>query len=127
MAQAGKVLIIEDEPIVALSLREVLSSAGYVVVGIARNVGDALSIAQSTLPDLVVCDVQLTGRRDGVEGAVLLQDIHNIPVVFLTAQGDQETRARAAAVQPVAYLHKPVSVQQVLAAVEQGLRKPDQT
>jgi len=128
MAHSAKVLIIEDEPIVALSLREVLVSAGYDVVGIARSVADALRLAQSTLPEIMICDVQLAGRRDGVEGVVLLRDIHKIPVVFLTAQGDKEARARAAAVQPVAYLYKPVPRNRCLLPSNKGFRgatRPD--
>jgi two-component system, response regulator PdtaR len=82
-----KVLIVEDEPLIALSLRDVLTLAGFEVVGVAARVSDALTIAQNTPPDVTILDVRLAGKRDGIEGAVQLRRILNIPVVFLTAQG----------------------------------------
>ena len=81
-----KVLIVEDEPLIALSLRDVLTLAGFEVVGVAARVSDALTIAHNTPPDVAILDVRLAGKRDGIEGAVQLRRILN-PVVFLTAQG----------------------------------------
>ena len=98
-----KVLIAEDGALIAM--REVLSLIGLEVVGVAASVNDALCLAQNTQPDLAIFDVRLAGKRDGIEAAALLRDIIDIPVVFLTANGDQE----------------PVSSQQIVAAVESAL------
>ena len=116
-----KVLIVEDEPLIALSLRDVLTLVGFEVVGIAARVSDALIIAQNTPPDVAIFDVRLAGKRDGIEGAVQLRRILDIPVVFLTAQGDEDTRARAAFLNPVGYLLKPVHSEQIVAALHKAL------
>ena len=121
-----KVLIAEDNALIAMSLREVLSLIGLEVVGVAASVNEAVCLAQNTRPDLVIFDVRLTGKRDGVEGAALLREIMEVAVIFLTATGDQETRARAQVVYPAAsYLSKPVSSQQLVAAVESALMQRD--
>jgi DNA-binding response OmpR family regulator len=119
----AKILVAEDDALIAMSIREVLSLFGFEVVGVAATVNDALCIAQNSRPDLAIFDVQLAGKRDGIEGASLLRTILDIPVVFLTAQTDEGTRARAAAVQPSAYVCKPASPQQIVTAVEGALRQ----
>ena len=118
-----KILVAEDDALIATSIREVLSIFGFEVVGVAATVSDALCIAQNNHPDLAIFDVRLAGRRDGIEGATILRTILDIPVVFLTAQTDEGTRARAAAVQPSAYLCKPASPQQIIAAVKGALTR----
>jgi two-component system, response regulator PdtaR len=99
-AKGNRVLVVEDEALVALGVREVLNSVGFDVVGVAATVTEALCIAQDTLPDVAIFDVRLAGKRDGIEGAVQLRRMLNIPIVFLTAQGDESTRARAAFLSP---------------------------
>ena len=116
-----KVLIVEDEALVALSLRDTLTLVGFEVVGIAARVSDALTIAQNTPPDVALLDVRLAGKRDGIEGAVQLRRILDIPFVFMTAQGDEDTRARAAFLNPAGYLLKPVHSEQIVAALQQAL------
>jgi DNA-binding NarL/FixJ family response regulator len=101
----------------------VLSLFEFDVVGVAATVSDALCLAQNTHPDLVIFDVRLAGKQDGIEGARLLRQIMDIPVVFLTGQGDRETRARAQFVNPAAYLVKPVSPARIFSAVEAALQR----
>jgi len=119
----AKILVAEDDALIAMSIREVLSLFGFEVVGVAATVNDALCIAQNSRPDLAIFDVHLAGKRDGIEGATLLRTILDIPVVFLTAQTDEGTRARAAALHPSSYLCKPASPQQIISAVEEALRQ----
>jgi DNA-binding NarL/FixJ family response regulator len=121
-AKHAKVLLAEDDALIAMSIREILSLFGLEVVGVAATVTDALCLAQNTHPDLAIFDIRLAGKRDGIEGAALLRGILDIPVVFLTGQGDETTRARADAVHPAAYLCKPASPQQIVAAVREALR-----
>jgi DNA-binding response OmpR family regulator len=97
-----KVLVAEDDPLIAMSLSQMLSRFGLEVVGVAAAVSDALRIAQTTRPDLAIFDVRLRGNCDGIEGAVLLRSFLDIPVVFLTGLSDEGTRARALALKPVA-------------------------
>src|SRR5918911_3478711 len=103
----SKVLIVEDDALIAMSLREVLSLVGFNVVGVAATVSDALCLAQNTQPDVAIFDVWLAGKRDGIEGATELRRMLDIPIVFLTAQLDERTRTRANEVNPAGYLSKP--------------------
>ena len=121
MEKLLKVLILEDEALIALSMQEVLSLVGVEVVGVAATVGEALRLAGSTNPDVAICDVRLAGRRDGIDGAVLLHESSGLPVIFVTGQDDSTTRQRAAKVDPVAYLEKPVRPQALIAAVQAAI------
>ena len=120
-AKQPKVLVAEDDALIAMSLHEVLSDLGMEVVGVAASVRDALQLAQNTRPDLAIFDVCLRGKRDGIEGATLLKGFLDIPVVFLTGQSDQGTRDRALAVKPAAYLCKPAGPQEIMAAMDKAL------
>jgi DNA-binding NarL/FixJ family response regulator len=95
-----KILLLEDQVLIALGLTEVLNETGHEVVGVAATVSDALVVAANTKPDVAVVDVRLGGRRDGIEGAQLLREQFGVAVVFLTAQTDLGTKNRAAAVIP---------------------------
>ena len=119
--EKGKVLIVEDDAVILLSLRDVLTLVGLDVVGVAANVTDALCIAENTRPDLAIFDIRLQGRRDGIEGARLLRERFDVPVVFLTANTEQDIRARASEIAPAACLTKPAHAQQIIAAVQSAL------
>jgi DNA-binding NarL/FixJ family response regulator len=117
MNQQPKVLILEDEIMVAWSLREVLILTGYEVVGIAARVSDALCLAENTRPDVAIIDVRLAGDRDGIEAAQLLQQQFGIRAVFLTATWDKETKQRASFLDPAGFLVKPVHSWQLIQAI----------
>ena len=114
----AKVLIVDDDPYGAVNMQQLLTLVDFDVVGVAAAVNDALCLAENTHPDLAIFDVRLAGRRDGIEGAAILRDRLGLPVVFVTAYGDPDTRRRAAAVEPVAYLDKPVLPRHLIRAVE---------
>src|SRR5262245_22827730 len=122
MARA-KVLIVEDDAIILLGLRDILSLVGLDVVGVAANVTDALRLAEKTRPDVAIFDIRLRGRRDGIEGARLMREKVDVPVVFLTGNTEQEIRARASEVTPAACLTKPAHPKQIIAAIERALRQ----
>src|SRR5262245_63876167 len=113
----AKVLIIEDNALVSVSLEDMLLSAGFEVVGTAETATEALYLAEVTEPDVAITDVRLAGRGDGIEAATLLRDQFAVRVIFLTAFSDDVTRRRAAAVKSVAYLVKPVLPRDLIAAV----------
>jgi DNA-binding NarL/FixJ family response regulator len=117
MTQPTRVLILEDEILVAWSLQEVLNLVGYEVTGIAATVHDALCLAEVTRPDLAIVDVRLAGQRDGIEGAELLRQQFGLAVIFLTGEVDKETAQRASKVNPICYLVKPVHSQQLVDAI----------
>ena len=114
MGERPKVLILEDDMMVARSLRDVLSPLGYEVTGIAATVTDAIRPAENIRPHLAIVDVKLAGDRDGIEGAMLLRERFGVRAIFLTAKGDQVTAQRAAAVDPAGFLIKPVKSQDLI-------------
>ena len=117
----AKVLIVDDDAAVAVTMQQLLSLVDFDVVGVAASVNDALCLAENTRPDLAIFAVRLAGRRDGIEGAAVLRDRLGVPVVFVTAHGDPATRSRAATVEPVAYLDKPVLPRHLIRAVEHAV------
>src|SRR5262245_55446857 len=118
----ARVLIVEDDAMIVLGLHEVFELVGMDVVGAAANVTDALSLAENTRPDVAIFDVRLKGRRDGIEGASLLRQRLNVPVVFLTGNTESEVRERASRIEPVAFFTKPVHPKQLIRAIERALR-----
>jgi len=117
-----KVLIVEDNALIALSLREVLSELGFQVVGTAATMSEALRMAEDTKPDIAVSDIRLAGQHDGTEAAIRMRQRSGLPVLFLTAATDLATRTKAAAAEPAGYLVKPVNANQLGRAVELALR-----
>ena len=103
----GKVLIVEDEPIVALDLKQELEMLGCEVLGVAESADEALVAAGVHRPDLALMDVRIVGSVDGIQTAGLLRAAYQIPVVFLTSYSDETTIARAAREMPYGYLTKP--------------------
>ena len=112
-----RILIVEDEPIVAEAMSQLLGHAGHQVVGIAIDEASALQQAEAGRPDLVLMDIRLSGPSDGIEAARKMRAERPVDVVFMTAQQDANTRARAAAVQPAGFIAKPFTCQQMLDAV----------
>ena len=116
-------LVVEDEAIVAMDLREQLVELGYRVCGIASNADRAIELARQHRPDLVLMDIVIKGDRDGVETAEVISRSLHIPVVFLTAYSDASTVERAAKTAPYGYLTKPFQTKELRAAVEVALYK----
>ncbi|PKK37544.1 DNA-binding response regulator [Siphonobacter sp. SORGH_AS_0500] len=104
-----RVLIIEDEAVLAMDLCDTLETEGYYVVGIANNGKRALEIYQQNQVDLVLCDINIKGEWDGIETINQLQNIKNVPVIYITALADKETKDRAKLTYPAAYLFKPIN------------------
>lgn len=121
--QPPSILIVEDEGLVALSISQTLSDAGYGVVGIAASADAALRAAESHPPDLVLMDIALRGRKDGIEAAQMLRNRHrhDLRILFVTAHGDPQTRSRAQSVDPAGFLIKPYDSAQLLKAVREAL------
>ena len=119
----GRVLIVEDDHLTALSLRALLDLVGFEIVGTASRVKDALAQAEQTSPEMAIFDVRLAGKRDGIEGATLLRQLLDIPVVLLTARTDPETEARASIARPAAILQKPVPSKVFISAVRKAMQE----
>ena len=111
-----RILIAEDETIIRLDLRELLERAGFEVCAEARDGVEAVELARSTQPDLAVLDVKMP-RLDGIEAARRILDERAIPVVMLTAYGQQELVSRAVEAGVFGYLVKPFRESDLLPAI----------
>ena len=123
--QQRKVLIVEDEQIVATELREVLSSLGYCVVATASSGLEALDRADEAQPDLILMDIRIKGDMDGIETATRIVARWDIPIIFVTAHADQETLRRAKVTGPMGYVLKPFSERELQVAIEMAVFKHD--
>jgi two-component system, response regulator PdtaR len=108
-----RILIVEDEFFISLHIKELVQGLGHVVVAIAVSADQAVSIAETEQPDVVLMDIRLTGSRDGIDAADEIRRRFGIGSIFVTANTDAETRQRAQAVQPLGFLEKPVTEQRL--------------
>lgn len=119
-----KLLIIEDEPIIARDIADALDSLGYRVTAICTHHEAALSALAAERPDLVLCDIHLEGDDwDGIRLAAEIRRLYNLPLIFLSALTDPATIGRAAEADPDAYLTKPFEERSLYAAIELALSK----
>jgi DNA-binding LytR/AlgR family response regulator len=118
-----KILIVEDEFSVALDLENQLQKLGYQVLGTADCYDDALQILNEEAPDMVLMDIHIRGEKDGIQTAQKIQESYRIPVIFLTAFGDNKTFQQAMQVEPFGYLLKPYKATDVAHTIEIALAK----
>ena len=104
-----RVLVVEDEFFISLHIKELVETIGHTVVAIAVSAEEAVAIASTERPDVVLMDIRLIGPRDGIEAADEIRRRFGISSIFVTANTDPDTRRRAQAVQPVAFLEKPLT------------------
>jgi YesN/AraC family two-component response regulator len=119
------IMIVEDEVSIGLELEELLESNGYEVISGATTGLEAISMARTQCPDLVLMDIKLPGEMDGIITARLVRQELGIPSVFLTGYGKSEFIERAKAADPLGYILKPLNESQILAAVEITIDKSD--
>ena len=125
MGKSIKILIVEDEMIIAANIATQLKSLGYLVSGIVSRGKDALKHIEEYQPDLVLYDIQLKGEMDGIETAILMQKDYNIPIIYLTANVDDHHFDRAKATNPAAFLSKPFKKLDLQHAIELTLNHFD--
>lgn len=118
-----KILIVEDEGVVAWHIEEVLQNLGYTVVAIARTAKEAIQATIEQKPDLVLMDICLQGKSDGVFAAEQLYLVHDMPVIYITAHSDEITLHRAAQTSPFGYLTKPFQEVNLHSTIQVALRR----
>jgi PAS domain S-box-containing protein len=118
-----KVLVVDDEIIIARELGSRLTNLGYEVLEIASSGQEAVKVAEQTRPDLVLMDIVLKGEMDGVEAAAEIRRRWAIPIIYLTAYTDDATLQRARVTEPFGYIVKPFSERELRANIEMALYK----
>jgi PAS domain S-box-containing protein len=121
--QEKSILIVEDEGVVALSIQAVLKKMGYKVVGIAVTGNEAIALAIEQKPDVILMDIHIKGDIDGIETTEKLNEITDIPVIFLTAYADDETVQRAIKTRSHSYLVKPYNPRELYSNIEFAIYK----
>ncbi|MDP3623471.1 MAG: response regulator, partial [Methanobacteriaceae archaeon] len=118
-----KLLVVEDESIVAMDIKHRAEGLGYTVMSIASSGEEAIEKTKKYKPDLVLMDIVLKGKMDGVEAAQVIQEEFDIPIVYLTAYSDEKTLGRAKLTGPFGYIIKPFEDRELHSAVEVALYK----
>ena len=117
------ILIVEDEPIVALDEKKQVEGFGYKVPDIVTTGKDAIASIEKVHPDLVLMDINLEGDMDGIEAAAIIRERFDIPVLFITAHSEVDTLQRAKITTPYAYLIKPYREKDLKVAIEMAFYK----
>lgn len=123
MIKGAKVLIVEDEVIVALGIKTFLLNMGYDIVNIISSAERAYQYLQREPVDIVIIDIYLAGLMDGIELAKLINDLFYMPVIFLSANSDKKIFDRAKGVESYAYISKPFKEKELSLAIEISLQK----
>jgi DNA-binding response OmpR family regulator len=118
-----KIIVVEDEGLIALDLKLRLEQAGYTVAAIADNAADALESVERLQPSLVLMDIRLRGSQDGIETADQIRRRFHVPVIFVTALADREILDRAKITEPCGYIVKPFHSVDFRAQIEMALWK----
>ncbi len=118
-----RILIVEDEPVVALSLKNTLESAGYQVGSLIPKGEEAVQKAEIEKPDLILMDIKLCGRLDGIEAAMIIRDRFNIPIIHLTAYEDKEIAEKIRLAGSAGFLSKPFEEDDLKSMIASVLRK----
>ncbi len=121
-----KILVVEDEKIIAYDIKYCLEKSGYIVPAIAAYGQQAIEKAEEFRPDLVLMDVMLKGNMNGIEAAEEIVSQFNIPVIYLTAYSDESTLKKAKTTQPFGYILKPFEAVQLITTIEIALNKYQQ-
>ena len=122
-ARPVKILIVEDEGLVADNLAANLSAGGYKVVGIAESSERALEVVPQLMPELILMDIRIKGSMDGIATAAKLREHFDIPIIYLTAHTDHETVDRAKTTGAFGYLTKPVYPMNLSITIEMAIHK----
>jgi CheY-like chemotaxis protein/DNA-binding PadR family transcriptional regulator len=117
----SRILVVDDEAIITMQLEERMSVMGYTVAGMAASGEDAVDKARRTRPDLVLMDIVMPGKMNGIEAAKIIRTELDIPVVFVTAYADDAIIERAKSARPYGYIVKPFNELEIKAAIEVAL------
>ena len=116
----GRVMVIEDEPLIAMDISDIVEAAGHAVTGVARTFEEAMALGRRERPDLILADIQLADNSSGIDAVTaLLQHLGDVPVVFITAFPDRLLTGGKP--EPAFLITKPFTADQVRSAVSQAI------
>ncbi len=118
-----KIMVVEDEIVVAEDIKEMLIALDYTVCAVVRTAEDAIKKAEENKPDLIIMDIVLAGEMDGITASELICSTLNVPVIYFTAYTGKEYVDRAKLTAPYAYLFKPVESMELSISIELALYK----
>lgn len=113
-----RVLVVEDEAVIAMLIKFILKSNSYEVIATADTGLHALRFAEELSPDVVLMDITLKGKMDGIEAAHQMIERWKLPVIFMTSHTDKATYNRAMGIGPAAYIVKPITDHNLLDALK---------
>ena len=117
------VLVVEDNPNVALVIRQFLINSDYSIAAIVTSGEEAVEVARQRKLDLVLMDIQLAGKMDGIEAAGLIWNQFRVPVVYLTGEEEEETISRASLTGAYGFVHKPFQKRDLSSTIRMALNK----
>jgi len=123
---AYNIMVVEDEAVICLRLKQTLTTMGYNVAGLAYSGEEALEKIRSLQPDLVLMDIMIPGRLDGIAVAEIIKSELDIPVVFLTAYSNKDIIERSKQAEPYGYIVKPFQDHELKPAIEIALHKKEE-
>jgi two-component system, response regulator PdtaR len=121
--QRDRILIVEDDLLVASEIEAALREAGFEIAGIASTGKEALQLTQAELPTLAVMDIRIAGDRDGIDTALELFHLHGIRSIFASAHSDADSRRRAESAAPLGWLQKPYTMASLTAMVRAAVHE----
>lgn len=124
MKRKTRVLVVEDDSIISEDIQRNLRKLGYPVAGTFTSAEEALDQMESIHPDLILMDIVLHGRLNGIDAAKQIRSQFHLPVIFLTAYSDRITMARARDAKPAGYIFKPFSTDELDHVIQKATKDP---
>jgi AmiR/NasT family two-component response regulator len=117
----GRILIVEDERITGMDLRQTVRELGYEPIGPVASGQDAVTSALALYPDVVLMDINLRRPMDGIQAAEAIRSQYRCPVIYVTAHSDRTTLDRAKVIEPFVYILKPINEEELHKAIKMAL------
>ena len=118
-----RLMLVDDEVAISMQLKERLTSMGYEIVGMVSSGEEAVALAKDLRPDLVLMDIVMPGKIDGIAAAEIIKEDQDIPVIFLTGYAENQFIERAKKAEPFGYIGKPFQESEIRALIEVALHK----
>jgi two-component system, response regulator PdtaR len=119
----SKIVLVEDEFIIAMVLEKQLQKFGYDLAAKVTNGKDAIDAVKAHQPDLIIMDIKIDGDIDGIDVMNEIRKFSDVPVIYMSGNSDSGTRERASKTGPVDYMVKPIPIQELNNSIKKGLAK----